>query len=87
MRRLTAAALVGICVLAVACGGHDKSSAPSSTAPMSSTPQSPVAVGVLDVLLLSAEQVNTAMSANGMTVTESHTDMTDDTAMIPMRIA
>jgi hypothetical protein len=83
MRRFTAAALAAICVLAAACGGNsNKSSAPSSTAPTSSTPPPPVAAAALDGLLLSPNQVNTAMGATGMTVNGTYTAMYVDSANV-----
>jgi serine/threonine kinase PknH len=89
MRRFTAAALAGICVLAAACGGSN-SSAPAASSAKSgaggsttSTPPPPVAVSALDGLLLSVDQINTAMGATGMTVIGStYTKLGDDTAII-----
>ena len=89
MRRLTATALAGICVLGAACGNSNKSSAPvppsvksGGGGSTSSTPPPPVAVSALDGLLLSPDQVNTAMGASGMIVTETSNKMFDDTGRI-----
>jgi hypothetical protein len=68
MRRFTAAALAVICVLAAACGGNNASA--------------PAASGALDGLLLSPEQINTAVGTTGMTVTASNTTMVDDTSRV-----
>lgn len=84
MRRFTAAALAAICVLAAACGGNsNKSSASSSTAPTSSTPPPPVAAAALDGLLLSPDQINTAVGATGMRVTADHSGLADVSAHVP----
>jgi hypothetical protein len=77
VRRLTATAVAGMCVLAAACESQSNklsaSTPPSAKAgsghSTSSTPPPPVAVSALDGLLLSPDQVNTAMGASGMTVT------------------
>src|ERR1700737_5358493 len=88
MRRLTAAALGAICVLAAACGGNNSSAPAASSAKSgassstSSTPPPPVAVSALDGLLLSAAQINTAMGATGITVTKTQEQMEDTSASV-----
>ena len=54
----------------------------SSTTPPTVTSKhvAPVAEGVIDGFLLSPDQVNMAMGATGMTVTKTHTSMSDDSA-------
>lgn len=74
MRRFTATASAGICVLAAACSVNN----PFAPATSSSSPPPVVAVSDLDGLLLSVEQINTAMHATGMTVAKSNTDLSDD---------
>jgi len=83
MRQLTAAlAVVGICILAAACssGSHHgaKTSTTRSTATTTTAP--PLADTALPGLLLSPDQINTAMGATGMTVTKTHFAMSDDSA-------
>jgi len=86
VRRLTATALAGICVLGAACDSNKSSAPPSAKSgsgpSTSSTPAPPVAVGALDGLLLSPDQVNSAMGASGMIVTETAIKMFDDTDRI-----
>jgi serine/threonine kinase PknH len=50
--------------------------------PTTSTPPPPVAAGALDGLLLSTDQIDTAMGTTGMTVINSDTNLVDDTAHI-----
>jgi hypothetical protein len=45
----------------------------------------PVAEGVIDGFLLSPDQVNVAMGATGMTITQTHTSMSDDSATMAPR--
>jgi serine/threonine kinase PknH len=83
MRRFTAAAVAGVCVLAAACGGNNSSAPAASSAKAgaggstTSTPPPPVAVSALDGLLLSPDQINTAMGATAMTVGQTYTRMAD----------
>jgi hypothetical protein len=67
MRQL-ALALASACIFVASCS--------SSTHP-------PVAVGALDGLLLSPAEIEIAMNANGITVYETSTEMSDDSANIP----
>ena len=57
---------------------------PLTTAPTTATPTTapPVAEGALDGLLLSPDQIDTAMGATGMTVNENVTAMNDNTANV-----
>jgi hypothetical protein len=82
MRRFTVAALAGICVLAAACGGNSDKSTSGGGGPTSSTPSPPLAVGALDGLFLSSDQINTAMGTTGMTAAGSGAKLADDTALI-----
>jgi hypothetical protein len=69
MRQLALAlALASACIFVASCS--------SSTHP-------PVAVGALDGLLLSPAEIEIAMNANGITVYETSTEMSDDSANIP----
>jgi hypothetical protein len=83
MRRLTAAlAVAGICILTAGCSsGSNHGTKTSKTASTTRTTKAPpLAVDALDGLLLNPDQVNTAMGATGMTVTKTHTAMSDDSA-------
>jgi hypothetical protein len=82
MRQLTAAlAVAGICILTGGCsGGSNQGTKTSTTKSTTTTIAPPLAEGALDGLLLSPDQVNTAMGANGMTVTKTHASMSDDSA-------
>ncbi len=87
MRHVTAAfAVAGICILTAGCGGGNnqaKSSTTSSTTTTSTAP--PVSEAALDGLLLNPDQVNPAMGATEMTVTETHNKMSDDSATMEPR--
>ena len=79
MRQPTAAlAAAVICVLIAGCGSTI-SNAVSTTTTRSMIPR-PLVERELAGLLLSAEQVNAAMSATGMTVTNTQTSMSDNSA-------
>ena len=81
MRQLTAAlAVAGICILTAGCSSSNQGTKTSTTTTTTTTTAPPVAEAVLDGLLLSPEQVNTAMGATEMTVTKTHTSMSDDSA-------
>ena len=76
-QRSVALILAGLWVLVVACGGTaQKSSTPATTT------SPPVAVGALDGLLPSAADINTAMGATAMTVTQNLNQMRDFTARL-----
>ena len=78
MRQPTAALAVAvICVLIAGCG--TKSNAESPTTTRSMIPR-PLVERELAGLLLSLEQVNVAMGAVGMTITNSQTSMSDNSA-------
>ena len=78
MRQPTAALAVAvICVLIAGCG--TKSNAESPTTTRSMIPR-PLVERELAGLLLSPEQVNVAMGAAGMTITNSQTSMSDNSA-------
>jgi serine/threonine kinase PknH len=71
------AATVAVIVLAI----PNPPSPPPPPPPVTSQPASPVAVAALDGLLLSPDQINTAMGATAMTVTQSVTTPWDDSAV------
>jgi len=77
-----ALAVAAICILTAGCSSGSnqgtKTSAIKSTATTTFVP--PVAERALDGLLLSPDLANTAMGATGMTVTKTHTMMSDDSA-------
>jgi hypothetical protein len=79
---LAALAVAGICILTAGCssGSNQGSSKSTTTTTTTSKPRPPLSEGVLDGLLLSPDQVNTAMGASGMTVTKTHIAMSDDSA-------
>src|ERR1700682_3217164 len=83
MRPTKAALAVAIiCILTAGCSGGGnqgtKTSTTRSTATTTTAP--PLADTALPGLLLSPEQVNTAMGATGMAVTTTHFAMSDDSA-------
>jgi hypothetical protein len=83
MRRLTAALTVaGVCILTAGCGSGSNQGTKSSTTPPTATSKNviPVAEGVINGFLLSPDQINMAMGATEMTVTKTHTSMSDDSA-------
>ena len=71
-------AVAVICVLIAGCGST-KGNAESTTTTRSMIPR-PLAERELAGLLLSPEQVNAAMGATGMTVTNTQTSMSDNSA-------
>ena len=78
MRQPTAAiAVAGICVLIAGCG--TKVNAESTTPTRSIIPR-PLVERELTELLLSPEQVNAAVGATGMSVTNTQTSMSDNSA-------
>lgn len=85
MRQSVAAlAVAGAGILVAGCGGgsnHGKSS--TTTTPALIAP--PVQERALDGLLLNPEQINAAMGAKDMTVTKTHTSMSDDSATMEPR--
>jgi PknH-like extracellular domain len=84
MRQPTAALGVAvICVLVAGCGGT-KGNAGSTTTTRSMIPR-PLVERELAELLLSPEQVNAAMGATGMTVTNTQTSMSDNRATMAPR--
>jgi hypothetical protein len=83
MRQLRAALAVAIiCILTAGCSGGGnqgtKTSTTRSTATTTTAP--PLADTALPGLLLSPDQVNTAMGATEMAVTKTHFTMSDDSA-------
>jgi hypothetical protein len=83
VRHLSAAfAIAGICTLTAGCGSGSNQGAKTSTTTSTATTTTapPLADTALPGLLLSPDQVNTAMGATGMTVTETHFAMSDDSA-------
>ena len=71
MRQLTVAlALASACIFVGSCSRGN-------------TPPPPVAEEALDGLPLSPAEINSAMGATGITVNETSTDMSDDSANIP----
>ena len=85
MRRqlIAAPALAAMCVLAAGCNTPQRETAPTPTTTTTTRPPAPpVAVTSLDGLLLSPDQINTAMGATAMTVATTPTTMDDDSAHV-----
>jgi hypothetical protein len=83
MRQLGAAlAVAGICILSAGCssGSNQGTKTSTTTTTTTTTTAPPVAEAALDGMLLTPEQVNTAMGATEMAVTKTHTSMSDDSA-------
>lgn len=83
MRKLiAAAAITGLCICTAGCHSEpSQGHKASSTTPTSTTKAPPpVAEGALKDFLLAPEQINAAMAANDMKVTNSRTAMADDSA-------
>jgi hypothetical protein len=81
MRQLIAA-LAGICILTAGCssGNNQGTKSSTTTSTTTTTTAPPVGDAALDGLLLNPDQVNAAMGATEMTVTRTHTSMSDDSA-------
>jgi PknH-like extracellular domain len=80
MRHSTAAfAVAGLCILSAGCGVSNHVAKPLATATTSLIPR-PVVERELNTLLLSPEQINPVMGANGIAVTRKHDAMSDDSA-------
>lgn len=79
MRRLRGiAVLAGIGLLVVGCGGGDQGGQTTTTTATTTTKVvPPVAEGALKGLLLSPEEINTAMGTTDMAVTETTSTMVD----------
>jgi hypothetical protein len=80
MRQLTAAlALASACIFVASCSTDNQNAAPTTT---SSTPP-PIKADVLYGLLLSPDEINTAMGTTGIEDDVTNTDMSDDSADNP----
>ena len=83
MRLLRATlAVAGVCILAgcSSSGGNQATETSATKSTTTTTTAPPVREAALDALLLSPEQVNTAMGATEMAITKTHTAMSDDSA-------
>jgi hypothetical protein len=76
------AATVAVIVLAI----PNPPPPPPPPPPVTSQPASPVAVAALDGLLLSPDQINTAMGASGMTAAGTYTKLGDDSANVSDKV-
>ena len=88
VRQLTAAlAVASICILTAGCSSGSNQGIETSTTRSTTTTTTapPLADTALPGLLLSPEQVNTAMGATEMTVTKTHFAMSDDSATMEPR--
>ncbi len=80
-QRIAVLTVAGICILAAGChSGSNQGTKTTTTRTTTTTTAPPVAEDVLDGLLLNPDQVNAVMGATGMTVTKTHTVMSDDSA-------
>jgi hypothetical protein len=79
---LAAFAVAGICILIAGCssGSHQVTKTSTTRLTATSTTAPPLADVALPGLLLSPDEINTAMGATGMTVTKTHVYMSDDSA-------
>jgi hypothetical protein len=85
MRHSTAAfAVAGLCILSAGCGVSNHVTKPLATPTTSLIPR-PVVERELNTLLLSPEQINPVMGANGIAVTRKHDAMSDDSATMKPR--
>lgn len=83
MRQLIAAVTVaGLCVITAGCHSQPDQGHKASTTTTTTTTKAPppVAEGALKGLLLTPEQINAALGATDMKVTNSRTAMSDDSA-------
>ena len=83
MRQLTAAlAVAGVCLLTVGCSSGSNQGTKTSTTKSTTTTTTapPLADTALPGLLLGPEQINAAMGATEMAVTQTHFAMSDDSA-------
>ena len=88
MRQLIAAvALGGICILTAGCHGQPNQGPKASTSTPTTTTKAPPPVmeSALKAFLLAPEQINAAMGAVDMRVTNSRTAMSDDSATMTPR--
>lgn len=85
-QRAAACAVAGLCLLSAGCGGAGnqagKTSAPTSTSTIIARP---VVEREIDTLLLSPEQIDAAMGAKDMKVTNKRDGMSDDSATMKPR--
>jgi hypothetical protein len=85
MRHSTASfAVAGLCILSAGCSVSSHVAKPLTTTTTSLIPR-PVVERELNALLLSPEQINPVMGANGIAVTEKHDVMSDDSATMQPR--
>jgi PknH-like extracellular domain len=83
MRKMIAAlAIAGLCICGAGCHSEPGEGHKASTRAPTSTTKAPppVAEGALKDFLLAPEQINSALGANDMKVTNSRTAMADDSA-------
>jgi hypothetical protein len=88
MRHLTAALLIAsVCIFTAGCSGGSNQNTKTSTtrATPTSTAPPPLLDTALPGLLLSPEEVNTAMGATEMKVTKTRFEMSDDSATMEPR--
>lgn len=81
MRHLVVAlGVVSICILTAACstGANQSTKTTTTTTTTTTPPPPPVGESALDGLLLTPDEINNVMGATEMTVTKTHTSMSDD---------
>lgn len=88
MRRLmVASAVVAICLVTAGCGhqGSHRRAARTTTTTTTTTTAPPVEQTAIKGLLLNVEQINAAMEATDMKVTQRHDALSDDSATMEPR--
>jgi PknH-like extracellular domain len=79
MQNRIAAALAGLCILVAGCSANSNRTTPATSA---STSVPPAAQAVLDGLLLSAAQINSAMGTTDLSVADDTKQMEDVSAIV-----
>jgi hypothetical protein len=86
MAAVAAVGTAGICIFTAGCHSQtDERAKPSTTTSTTKKAPPPVAEGALKEFLLTPEQINAAMGAADMKVTNSRTGMSDDSATMTPR--
>jgi serine/threonine kinase PknH len=81
MKKSMWAGALAACTLVAGCGGNPAPKATSS-APTTTPPPPPIAASALEGLLLSPDQISTAMGTTGLKVTQTLSAMYDDSGMV-----
>lgn len=84
-KTVIAALVVGMCVITGGCGGSSGTKPSTTAKPATTTVIPPLWETAMPDLLLSPEQVNSALGAKAMTVTKTRIAMSDDSATMQPR--